>query len=402
MENYMSGTAIVMDVLRLLINLVVANEPNQQLFMKSGYADTLVSEIKSSLDLITSSFPPKLASAETAYIIGLALEVVMACYSDRLTEKIIPMVRKLVSSGPLNSQLTVALWRILTHSLLMNLDIGLENQKDAQYMITLAFQGSFSYSSAVERHAAGNFVAVALEKIGSVSYDPLEIIVKSISELKLLEKLHSFDLESLLASSRFAASMAIFLLDNQDLRFKLLEVSPSTTSSQNLVQLFTGQLACSILQYGTTDEAEEMAANFCAILLAWLPKSADAVARFLDQLRNAPFLVGSLLSADKFGSSAIVIQGVCSVLLGICCLYAPPDAAVNPSLLIEAISNQVGWERYLDQLHNFMVKSEGGPVDNVPLWPEMSCAKLRSVLEITHKEMRQLSPFAVVSSSALL
>lgn len=394
----MYGSAVVINVFRLLINLIAANEPNQQLFLKSGYADALVVEMKKCLDPLIASGPPKPLSAEMADVMGIALEVVMACNSKQFTEKIIPMVRKLILSRSPKSQLRVVLWRILTHSMLMNLNVGFD-EKDIQYLMTLAFQGSYSYPSQIERHNAINFVAVALEMTGNGSFDSFEAINTSISELKLLERQHPFTLDRMVVSSRFAAALSTLLVDNQALKIKLLEGVPSMAGSQNLVQLFTEQLALSILQYGNTTEAEELAANFCSVLLAWLPNSADAVARFLDQLLKAPFLVGALLSADKFGSGTVVIQGVCSVLLGICCIHAPSEAAVKPTVLIDAISNQIGWERYLEQLSQFIKKSEAHSVNQVPIWPDMVCAKLRSVLVITHNDMRQLSPFAVVSRS---
>ena len=162
-------------------------------------------------------------------------------------------------------------------------------------------------------------------------------------------------LPELLTRSRCLMCLAPLCLAPEN-RTKLQSIRHASGSSgspsvdRSLVQLASGLLSKTILEFGKVPDAAEVAVNAAVFVACVTQDSPDAAAAFLKSISERPFLVSVLVSHGQFGDNEGIIKGVCSLLLGIC-MAAPPSAGIDAGVLESTIKDKVGLSTFLGHVN---------------------------------------------------
>ena len=162
-------------------------------------------------------------------------------------------------------------------------------------------------------------------------------------------------LPELLTRSRCLMCLAPLCLAPEN-RTKLQSIRHASASSgspsvdRSLVQLASGLLSKTILEFGKVPDAAEVAVNAAVFVACVTQDSPDAAAAFLKSISERPFLVSVLVSHGQFGDNEGIIKGVCSLLLGIC-MAAPPSAGIDAGVLESTIKDKVGLSTFLGHVN---------------------------------------------------
>jgi len=161
------------------------------------------------------------------------------------------------------------------------------------------------------------------------------------------------DLPKLLQGSAAAAALTCIIANNSDVKQILLSARIAEQPG-GILPACAQRLASLVTQHGAKHEAQQLVSNYSIFLAVWMSHFPPAASAFLESIKQTPFLVGVLLADGQFGAGGTVIRGMCAVLLGLCCIYAPAGSAVDPGVLKQAISGQIGFPRYEKTLEDLL------------------------------------------------
>jgi Uso1 / p115 like vesicle tethering protein, head region/Uso1 / p115 like vesicle tethering protein, C terminal region len=418
----MAGGIIVLDCLQLAVSLLKGNEPNQRMFAELGYQKILQHVLQKECQaLISLSEESDLFSQERCLNIAAALDVLDACGLSRGLEQneMLPTLQKFAVWETSPPWVRASAWKTLAvaaqHS--VSLRHTIEQQQPVEVsrlgmrvpLVQVALHECMTSPLPAGRHAAGDFVAcvatpcvqIALLKIVTAPSDA----GPTGSQALVHALLHQGSLPELVISSRAAASLAPLVVNNPNTKQEMLSalVAPVAGKAQHqqggcILDACAKGLAISVTKHGAAAEGQELIANFGTLLVAWLPDFPLGVQQFLSSISKTPFLVGVVLTENnQFGSGTAVIRGYCAVLLGLCCLYAPAQSAVDPKVLLKAVVDQIGLPRYgaamtkfIDILNNSAAAGNRSFGEQT-LWSPAAASWLAGVVGQVHRNVEALA-----------
>ena len=201
-------------------------------------------------------------------------------------------------------------------------------------------------------------------------------------------------LPDLLTSSQAAAALAPLVVNNKSTKQEML-AAQGLEQQGGILDACAQRLAVSVTKYGAQPQGQELVAHFGTLLIAWLPGCPPAVQQFLQSISKTPFLVGVVMTENQFGAGTAVIRGICAVLLGMCCLYAPAQSAVDPKVLLKAVVDQIGLSRYekvMDTFTNALnAIANRTPQPMPPLWSPNAAHWLAAVVGEIQRDVKSLA-----------
>ncbi len=373
-EDYMAGGIVVLDCLQLAVSLLNGNEPNQRMFAELGYEKilqhVLQKECQAMISMQSQDF-----SQERCLNIAAALDVLDSCGLSRALEQseMSSTLQKFAVWETSPSWVRASAWKTLAAAAQHN--GGLRQSTEQQHavevsrlgkrmpLVQAALQECMTSPLPFGRQAAGDFVAcvatptVQNALLKSILTPPSAAPSDVQSLLQAL--LHQGSLAELVISSRAAAALAPLVVNNPNTKQEMLSaVLAGGAQPQQpgwILDACAKGLATSVTKHGAAPEGQELIANFGTLLIAWLPDFPPGMQQFLSSISKTPFLVGVVLTENnQFGSGSAVIRGYCAVLLGLCCLYAPSQSAVDPKVLLKAVVDQIKFSRYGEAIKNFI------------------------------------------------
>ncbi|KAI9839683.1 MAG: hypothetical protein M1837_002064 [Sclerophora amabilis] len=109
------------------------------------------------------------------------------------------------------------------------------------------------------------------------------------------------------------------------------------------IQTLAGNLISNV-QRG---EDERVSVGYLMVLCGWLFEDPDAVNDFLGEGSSVQSLVQA---TGQGGPDAVIVQGLCAVLLGIVYEYSTKDSPIPRATLHPILSSQLGREQYKDKI----------------------------------------------------
>ena len=430
----MSGGIIVLDCLQLAVSLLKGNEPNQRMFFELGYEKILQHVLQKECQTLISqeqgqtSTPQAVGfSQERCLNIAAALDVLDACGISRNLEQsdMLPTLQKFAAWETSPPWIRAGAWKVLAgaaqhsgsirHSIEQQQTVEVGKGGKRALLVQVALHECMSSPLPAGRQASGDFVACVATP--SVQCALLKNVLASASapapsidggaplSTGIQALFHQGHLVELIKSSRAAAALAPLVVNNPTTKQEML--SAAGVAQQR--QLQTGcildacakGLAISVTKHGASTEGQELIANFGTVLIAWLPDFPLGVQQFLSSISKTPFLVGVVLTENnQFGSGSAVIRGYCAVLLGLCCLYAPSQSAVDPKVLLKAVVDQIGLPRYATAIQKFieilkMAAGSGGG-QQPSLWSPAAASWLAGVVAQVHRNVEILATTGAV------
>ncbi|XP_069486680.1 general vesicular transport factor p115 isoform X2 [Ambystoma mexicanum] len=148
-----------------------------------------------------------------------------------------------------------------------------------------------------------------------------------------------------------AVALAHALHENSTQKEQLLRVQLATSIGNPPVSLL--QQCTNILSQGSKIQTR---VGLLMLLCTWLSNCPIAVAHFLHNPRNVPFLTGQI--SENLGEEEQLVQGLCALLLGISIYYNDNSLEDNTKeKLKQLIEKRIGKENFTEKL-GFITKHE--------------------------------------------
>ena len=145
------------------------------------------------------------------------------------------------------------------------------------------------------------------------------------------------------------ASILLLHLIQDDSEAKALAMSVSEGDSSTgeevvtCIQGLTGSLITGLQR----SEDDRVSVGYLMLLCTWLYEDPDAVNDFLGEGSSVQSLVQAVLQGS---GDAVVIQGLCAVLLGIVYEFSTKDSPIPRATLHQILSTRLGREHYVDKI----------------------------------------------------
>ena len=137
------------------------------------------------------------------------------------------------------------------------------------------------------------------------------------------------------------------LYDDPEAKLRLMQVTEGDASAGEevvtCIQALTGMLVTG-LQRG---EDERVSIGYAMLLCSWLFEDPDAVNDFLEEGSSLQSLLQATIQG---GAEAVLVQGICTVLLGIVYEFSTKDSPVARATIHQIICSRLGREQYIDKL----------------------------------------------------
>ncbi len=145
-----------------------------------------------------------------------------------------------------------------------------------------------------------------------------------------------------------AAVIVLHLIfDEPEAKATLMRVTEGDASAGEevvtCIQALTGMLVAG-LQRG---EDERVSIGYTMLLCSWLFEDPDAVNDFLGEGSSLHSL---LQAAVQGGAEAVLVQGMCTMLLGIVYEFSTKDSPIPRATIHQMICSSLGREQYIDKL----------------------------------------------------
>jgi len=149
----------------------------------------------------------------------------------------------------------------------------------------------------------------------------------------------------------FAAVITFHLLfDNAQAKTNAMAVTEGDAESGEevvtCIQTVAGQLAAGL---GRGDDGRVLV-GYLMVLLGWLFEDLDAVNDFLGEGSHVQSLVQAVLQPTGATGADDIVQGLCSMLLGMVYEFSTKDSPIPRATLHPLLASRLGRERYLDSL----------------------------------------------------
>ncbi|XP_052780559.1 general vesicular transport factor p115-like [Mya arenaria] len=154
--------------------------------------------------------------------------------------------------------------------------------------------------------------------------------------------------------SNWFASVALLnaICDNPTQKEQLLRVQLATSLGNPPVSLL--QQCCNILAQGGRVQTR---IGILMLLATWMADCPTAVAHFLFNTANVPYLISQVSSSDG-DENELNVHGMCAFLLGICVLYNDDqNETFTTASIRQIIEKRIGLESFTDKLSH-VTKSE--------------------------------------------
>ena len=397
-EDYVAGGIVVLDCLQLASSLLKGNLHNQRMYRELGYEKILQHVLQTECQALLAATEVAV-SEERCNNIAAVIDVVETCVGDGAgIEKsgLIPTLATWAAWTASAPWIRAAAWRCLaTTAAAADSAAGAAVAGHSTTSNTARLQTLEKHTVEVSPTMKLPLVQAAIHeafitpaaKGRAAAIDFFSTVASPSTQLSTLKNLFNFpeagnpvyavflgaggggSLDELIVSSRAAAALHPLIVGNdaakQQLQQQQQVMGPSSSllnhqqqqqqhSSSSILDACAQKLAISVTKFGGNPEGRDfLIANFGVLLVAWLPKNPVAVQQFLQSISKTPFLVGAVMTENQFGDGSAVIRGVCAVLLGLCIMYAPPQSAVDPKILLKAAVEQITLERYCFVLDKF-------------------------------------------------
>lgn len=413
-EDFALGGIVVEDCLHLIGELLRGNAANLRSFRELGFYDSLLKLIQDQCSVLQKKESE--VSPEWANNLAAALGVLEVCLAD--AAGVASGGRPggvLAASGPARGQqesmlrvlaafachpiggahARAAAWRCLesaSHDTQAKAwlagtkaEVGLHA---GSLLAMAALHAACAPEAPAEEYAAASFVALLCSSNPALQAAlAAQLTAETGPHSQVLASLapQGVELPQLLQSSRVAAVLTALVLDNAEVKQQLLNarVAPQ---GQGVMAACAQRLASCVTTHGAREEAQYLVSNYSIFLASWIHGFPAGTAAFLDSIRQTPFLVGVLLTAGQFGAGSAIIRGMCAVLLGLCCVHAPAGSAVDPAVLRQAVSGQVGFPRYQKALEELLADVQR---PRAPPHPQLLCSLWARSLDAVARGLMQ-------------
>jgi hypothetical protein len=384
-EDWMLGGVVVADCLQLMQFLVGDNPYNRKILVEMRLYNTLEQVLTKEASALQSSASTTF-SADRSRNIHAALCVIDFDAKSVPQPSLIHAVAVIATHPNSGSAAHAGAWQTLALAITRVQDV-VDAALDTKQLgfAHAALSAALHAPEALEQNAAREFLLVMCRSNPGLQLQLAEDVARNVAEgIGFIEAIYGdSDVESMRASSIAAMTLAVLLIDNLDAKQALGPVKPPGKPT-SLLETCAQLLAKSITVFGAQQEGQQATTRLSLAAIAWLHSFPPAVATFLQAIKRTPFLVGVLLSEDQFGPASSLIRGLCAVLLGLCCIYAAPGAAVDPVVLFQAIDSQVTLPRYcqiLDELCTILSTGRSSISPQWVLW-------LQEVIPELHQEVQ--------------
>lgn len=397
----MGGSIVVVDCLQLANSLLRGNTSNQRMYVELGYEKVLHQVLQQESQALVAGGVE--LSQERCNNIATALDVLEACIGDGAVERngSLPALETFAVWATSPPWVRAAAWRCLAATAQINsttrhamAERVVEVAKGHKVMLVqAALHECFASPVITGRQAAGDFFAsVATPNIQSTTLKGLLAAPDAGSALQALYLQPT--LPDILTTSQAAAALAPLVVNNKVTKQEML-AGQSPQQQGGILDACAQRLAISVTKFGAQPQGQELVANFGTLLIAWLPACPAAVQQFLQSISKTPFLVGVVMTENQFGAGTAIIRGICAVLLGMCCIYAPAQSAVDPKVLLKAVIDQIGLNRYEKVMDTFVVAlnaiASRSPQSTAPTWSPNAASWLAAVVSEVQRDVKSLA-----------
>ena len=361
-EGWMLGGAIVRDCLKLMETVVRENKVGSNRLHSSGFLCYLEQTLIEKEAKLLRTTPNAVFSPERNVNVTSALQLlIQESHKNLPSIKFIDSVVVFASHQGTSADVHAAAWDCL--------NLNFRHFHESLYLYIndrklplahMAIRSAMICDGSYEQRNGMQFLYQLCESADLQMQLVQELKAEAENDCGILQFLYSAsDIKHMYASSNVALLLSSLLIDNLDTKQILLHLK-FKREKDGILEFCAKRIGLCITNYGVQSAGQSFAVLYALLLIAWLQTFPPAVDAFLNAIRQKPFLVGVLQTENQFGKASADIQGACALLLGLCCVYAGPTAAVDPSTLLKAIADQVTYPRYFNILSELQKTMKNG------------------------------------------